>query len=310
MHSLRQTGPAHGRFFAQLLTGTHGLGPAGQNRQIGTACGIVIPVKNRPTLTTLPTLSRRLLPHALFYLFLSVWTVGPITPVHAQFFKERTTGIFVTAMPTWMYNGFTKTEDGDSVQGSDVSPLRMALGAGADLTLSSTTSLEPELWFFLQEYIALKEYNKTVPTQIETGSVVGDIAQTLGVGLSVPWVYTWKHAWADRWSFDGKAGLSFVFRIPLSGVDGTDAGPVGGYWIAGRFLYPQLGLGGNYQLTDTLQVGAGLDWYIPIYNLWDDDEPTPFLDETMLRWGLRVRWAVGTGATASESTGASAGTGE
>jgi hypothetical protein len=65
---------------------------------------------------------------------------------------------------------------------------------------------------------------------------------------------------------------------------------VGRYWIAGRFLYPELGLAADYRFTNRIQVGAGITWYIPVYNTWGRTEDTPFLDETMLRYGLRVRW--------------------
>jgi hypothetical protein len=218
---------------------------------------------------------------------------GVTAPVAAQLFGVGISQVYLTAMPTWMYNGFTETEDGDAVQGSDVSPLRMTFGAGFELRLNSTMSIEPEGWLFIQEYIALKDYDKTVPTQIETGSAVGDIAQTIGLGVTVPFVYTWQPDWTDRWRFDGRAGLGLVYRIPVGGVDGTDPGPVGIYWIAGRFVYPQIGVAADYQFTDRIRVGLGLDWFIPLYNLWDSDEPTPFLDETMLRWGVRVRWDVG-----------------
>ncbi|MFP4151957.1 MAG: hypothetical protein ACLFR8_04600 [Alkalispirochaeta sp.] len=218
-----------------------------------------------------------------------------VPPVSAQIFGIRISQVYLSAMPTWMYNGFTETADGDAVQGSDVSPLRMSFGAGFELRFFDTVSLEPEGWLFMQEYIALDEHDKTVPTQIETGSAVGDIANTIGLGISLPFVYTWEPAWAERWQFDGRAGLGLVYRIPIAGIDGTDAGPVGLYWIAGRFIYPLFGIAADYQFTDRIQVGIGLDWFVPLYNIWDSDEETPFLDETMLRWGARVRWDVGRG---------------
>ncbi|MDA3950016.1 MAG: hypothetical protein PF508_12465 [Spirochaeta sp.] len=218
---------------------------------------------------------------------------GAGIPAHAQIFGIRISQIYISAMPTWMYNGFTETQDGDPVQGSDVSPLRMTFGAGFELRLTDTMSVEPEGWLFMQEYIALKEYDKTVPTQIETGSAVGDIANTIGLAFSVPWVYTWRPEWSGKWEFDGRAGLALVYRIPIGGIDGTDAAPAAIYWIAGRFVYPQFGVAADYQFTERIQVGLGLDWYVPMYNIWDNDEPTPFLDETMLRWGARVRWTIG-----------------
>jgi hypothetical protein len=212
-------------------------------------------------------------------------------------FGLRITRLFVTAMPVWMYNGFTETADGDPVQGSEVSPMRMSFGAGIDLRLTESISFEPEGWVFTQEYIALNEYDKTVPTQIETGSQVGDIASTLGVALSVPFVYTISPTWAAQWEFRGSLGLSLVYRIPIRAIDGSEAGAVGRYWIAGRFIYPTMGLAADYRLTDSLQVGGGITWYVPFYNAWGRNEEVPFLDETMLRYGLRVRWSIGAGGS-------------
>lgn len=221
-----------------------------------------------------------------------VFGLAPM-PVYSQIFGVRISQVYLSLMPTWMYNGFTQTQGGDPVQGSDVSPLRMSFGAGFELRFWDLLSLEPEGWLFMQEYIALNEYDKTVPTQIETGSAVGEIANTIGFGISLPLVYTWDPPWSGQWQFDGRAGLGLVYRIPIAGIDGTDPGDVGIYWIAGRFIYPQFGIAADYQFTDRIQVGLGLDWYVPLYNLWDNDEATPFLDETMLRWGARVRWDVG-----------------
>ncbi len=193
-------------------------------------------------------------------------------------------------MPVWLYNGFTEDEDGNAVQGSDISPIRISFGVGVEIELSEQGSLQPELWFYLQEYIALDAYDKTVPTQIETGSAVGDIANTLSLALEIPWVYTLTFPDAPDWSVSGRGGLALVFRIPVAGVDGSDAGPVAGYWIAGRFLYPYIGVGADYRFTDRMEIGAGVSWYVPVYNLWDGGEQTGFLDETMLRYGLTVRY--------------------
>ena len=199
-------------------------------------------------------------------------------------------GLFLTAMPTWIYNGFTEDSEGNNVQGSDVSPLRMTFGGGAEVSLNERHRFEPQLWFYLQEYAALRSYDKTVPTQIETGAVVGDIANTLSIALALPWLYTFPWPVAEGWRFSAGLGVAFIFRIPLQDIDGTDGGAVGSYWIDGRFLYPQLNLAADYSLSERYQIGAGVEWYVPVYNGWAQTEPAPFLDETMLRLGLRVRY--------------------
>ena len=208
-------------------------------------------------------------------------------------FGLEITHLYASVMPAWTCNGFTEDGDGNPVQGSDVSPIRFSFGFGFDLQLSESLTLEPELWMFMQEYIALNDYDKTVPTQIETGSQVGDIANTIVFGVSVPVAYRFRPEWAGSWEFSTLGGLALVFRIPVAGVDGSDAGPVGRYWIAGRFLYPQLGVAADYPFTDRIDLGMGLTWLIPVYNIWGRNEDSPLLDETMLRYGLRVRWALG-----------------
>jgi len=220
--------------------------------------------------------------------------VAGTAPTAAQsLFGIRITQLYLSAMPTWIYNGFTEDGDGTPVQGSDVSPLRMSFGGGFELRLTDTLSVEPDIWMLMQEYIALRDYDKTVPTQIETGNQVGDIANTLTLALSVPVVYTFSPAAVPNWEFDGSAGLALIYRIPVAGIDNSRAGPVGRYWIAGRFIYPHLGVAADYRFTDRVQVGGGLTWYVPIYNIWGRNEASPFLDETMLRYGLRVRWRIG-----------------
>lgn len=198
-------------------------------------------------------------------------------------------------MPTWIYNGFTVDGDGTPVQGSDVSPLKLSFGAGFELRLTDRFALEPEVWILTQEYVALNAYDKTVPTQIETGNQVGDIANTVTLAFSVPAVYVWNPPAAPSWTFDGGAGLALIYRIPVSAVDDSRAGPVSLYWISGRFLYPEVRVAASYEISDGFEIGTGLTWYVPIYNIWGRNEDSPFLDETMLRYGLRVRWILGEG---------------
>lgn len=196
--------------------------------------------------------------------------------------------IFVTAMPAWIYNGFTRDSDGNNVQGSDVSPLRMTIGAGTAITLSERNRLEPQLWFYMQEYAALRDYDKTVPTQIETGVFTGDIANTLSIAISIPWQYTLPWPRAPEWDISAGLGAALIFRIPIEAIDGSKAGKVGAYWIDGRYIYPQVNLSLDYRLNERYSFGGGVEWFIPIYNGWAQSEPAPFLDETMIRMGLRI----------------------
>lgn len=218
----------------------------------------------------------------------------PLTQTPAQsLFGIRISELFVSAMPVWTYNGFLEDGNGTPVQGSDVSPITMSFGAGFELRLSPLFSIEPEGWLALQEYAALDAYDKVVPTQIETGSAVGDVGNAIIFGISVPAVFHWDPDWSGNWEFNGSAGLALVYRIPISAVEGSELGPIARYWFAGRFIYPELGVSADYQFAPRIHAGAGLTWYIPFYNTWGRNVDVGFLDETMLRYGLRVRWLIG-----------------
>ena len=202
----------------------------------------------------------------------------------------RWTHSYVSVAQSWIYNGFTETESGVPVQGSQVSPIRMSLGYGRSFAIGSNTALEAEAWAFVQEYAALDAFDKTVPTQIESGNAIGDIARLATLVFTVPWVYRLPWLADSAWSIDAKAGLSLAWRIPVAGVDGSRAGPAAGYFLRGRFIYPHIGFAGSYQFTERLALAIAAGWDVPIYNLWDSGPATPFLDETMVRYGLRVVW--------------------
>lgn len=230
--------------------------------------------------------------HRRMVIRLTITAFALLAPWHAaaQGLSLEPNGLFFTAMSTWTYNGFTTDSEGAPVQGSDVSPLRFTFGGGVVLALPGQSRVEPQLWVRRQEYIALRQYDKTVPTQIETGATPGDIADTVALALEVPWL--WRTPWFSQgpWELSAGGGLALVFRIPVRGIDGTDGGPVGQYWIAGRFVYPFVATVLDYRMTPNLHVGAGISWYVPVYNLWSESPPgVPFLDETMMRAGLRIR---------------------
>ena len=202
----------------------------------------------------------------------------------------RWTHSYVSAAQSWIYNGFTRTQRGVQVQGSQVSPIHMSIGYGLSFAYGTNTALETEAWIFVQDYAALTAHDKTVPTQIESGNAIGEIARLVTLVITVPWVYRFSWGSNDVWSFDAKAGLSFAWRIPIAGVDGSQVGPAAAYFIAGRFIYPHIGLAAGYRLNERIDLVIATGWDVPLYNLWDSGPVTPFLDETMVRYGLRVVW--------------------
>ena len=214
----------------------------------------------------------------------------PVIALAADAQSLRWTHSYVSVAQNLIYNGFTTTERGVPVQGSQVSPFHMSTGYGLSFAYGTNMALETEAWAFVQEYAALAAHDKTVPTQIESGNAVGEIARLVTLVITVPWVYRLPWGGGGAWSFEAKAGLSLAWRIPIAGVDGSQVGPATTYFLAWRFIYPHVGLAAGYRLNERIDLVIAAGWDVPLYNLWDSGPPTPFLDETMVRYGLRVVW--------------------
>jgi len=199
-------------------------------------------------------------------------------------------GYELHAGQSWIYNGFTTDDSGNPVQGSDVSPIRFTAGGAVRLKLFPGWELAPGMLLFRQEYLSLDAYDKTVPTQIESGGVLGDVASILTVIASSPFYYVRPIPGTDRFTVSAGASPSLVFRIPLSGIDGSRAGPVAGYFFRQlRFLMPELAVQTDYRFSDRFDIGVTVRWFIPIYNAWDTGEATGFLDENLLYIGTVIR---------------------
>jgi hypothetical protein len=190
----------------------------------------------------------------------------------------------------WIGNAYTVDADGDPVQGSDVSPLRFSPGFAARLRVNPYLAFVPGIDFYWQEYLDPDDHDKVVPTQIETGPAVGDLAGTLGVVLSAP-------LQLDRQvgeAFVLGAGLSptLAFRLPVIPIEGSEVEGIGSYFISdGRFLYPELQLFGKHVRSDTLRFGVLSRILFPVYNLWV--EPSlPFWDEMMIYTTLTIEYVL------------------
>lgn len=194
---------------------------------------------------------------------------------------------------TLIFNDFTTDAAGSPVQGSEVSPLRLTGGGGAVLHLGGNHYWSPQLSLLSQEYAALRNpayKGKVVPTQIETGRVVADIAGTLIAALSLPYSYRFRPAATPTWSFDLGISPAFVFRIPVVPIDGTSTEPIAAYFFSNaRFLMAELSAGAYYRFSERLDLGLTVRWFLPVYNGWAQTVPTSFLDEMLLFMGASVR---------------------
>ncbi len=198
----------------------------------------------------------------------------------------------------WIGNAFQETESGETVQGSDVSPLRFSPGLSARFRINENLVFSPGLDFYYQEYLApdMERYGddplKVVPTQIETGSAAGDIAGTLGLILSFP--FGWEFQLGESWTLTPAFSPTLAFRVPLFGIDGGDTDPVLQHFFSdGRFLYPEPRLRAAYAVSEQLELGIEFRGMIPIYNLWISEPDVAFWDEMMLSLNAGVVFLLG-----------------
>ncbi|TVR32308.1 MAG: hypothetical protein EA404_07945 [Spirochaetaceae bacterium] len=176
-------------------------------------------------------------------------------------------GLELRAGPTWIGNAYREYPDGSTVQGSDVSPLRIFGGAALPLVLQNGLILTPGIDFYWQEYLAAAEDGKVVPTQIETGSAAGDAAGTLGILLSMPVNREWQVR--QRLVLAAGAGPAFLLRLPLAPIEGSDVSALWSYFYSGlRFFYPETQGSIRYQVSDQFEFGGLLRVLWPVASLW------------------------------------------
>ncbi|TVR58576.1 MAG: hypothetical protein EA426_09650 [Spirochaetaceae bacterium] len=196
------------------------------------------------------------------------------------------TGVELHLGQAIILNGYRVDSAGDSVQGSDVSPIRFTAGAGARFRVNEAWFFSPSLRFFVQEYL-LTESGKAVPTQIETGRQLGAIGGTLGLIVGLP--FTWEYGLTDDVVFGLGASPSLLFRIPVVPIDGTEIGELRSYFVrAGRFLAPEFYGSVTYAVSDWAHAVLSIRTTVPVYNLWSEFD-VPFWDELMIIPTLTIR---------------------
>jgi hypothetical protein len=189
---------------------------------------------------------------------------------------------------SWIGNGYTEDADGNAVQGSDVSPLNFTAGFGVQMEFAPLVRFAPTLFLYWQEYLET-DNGKVVPTQIETGSAVGDLAGSLGLLLSLPYVYEWQLS--EELGVMAGFSPSLVFRLPMQPIEGSSLGGLYGYFFSeARFLVPELVGSLLYRVNDSIRFGLNLRLFLPMHNLWTEYE-VRFFDEAIIMPNLEVRIA-------------------
>ncbi|MEI8094109.1 MAG: hypothetical protein WCG80_07860 [Spirochaetales bacterium] len=89
-----------------------------------------------------------------------------------------------------------------------------------------------------------------------------------------------------------EVGLAFAVRFPIFAA-GTSAGdmalPITGWYLAGRFVYPNLGLGVLYQFSDRYTLFLRVQGMDPVFNLWDN---WTWWDQLLVNLNLGVRFSL------------------
>jgi hypothetical protein len=186
----------------------------------------------------------------------------------------------------WIGNGYTTDADGEPVQGSDVSPLNFTAGFGVDLEFAPRVRFAPSLFLYWQEYLETP-VGKAVPTQIETGTAAGEIAGSLGLILSMPYMYEWTLS--EEFAILFGASPSFVLRLPVQPIEGSELGGLYGYFFSeARFLVPEVVTSFLYRINETVRFGLNLRTFFPVHNLWTQYE-VDFYDEAIILPNLELR---------------------
>ncbi len=242
-------------------------------------------------------------------LLLALFLTIAATSAAAQTFIFE--GLEFRAGMLWIGNSFTETGDGESVQGSDVSPLRFSPGISALFKLPGLWRISPGVDFFYQEYLRPKDqpYDKVVPTQIEAGTVEGDIAGTFGMLLSFPIGPEFRPA--EDWRLSFAFSPTLTLRFPLVAIEGSDTGGHYQYFFSnGRFLTPELRLRAGYQMSPRVEAAVLLRGLYPVANLYADlEDGVAWWDEMMVGITLSIAYRFGGAESAAggDSNGAPAG---
>ncbi len=189
----------------------------------------------------------------------------------------------------WVGNGYRTDESGQAIQGSDVSPIKIAGSAGVDVRVSESLYFSPLATLHYGEYLRA-EGRKSVPTQIETGGEVGDVAGLLTLLVAAPWLYPVEIT--EKWELRLGGGPTLNFRIPVNSIAGSAGPVVGHFYTAARFISPEAWIGAGYAFRDNIDIGVTARTLIPLHNLWAD-YPVPFWDEMQILLSAQVRVAVG-----------------
>ncbi len=186
----------------------------------------------------------------------------------------------------WIGNAYREEYTGRYIEGSDVSPLLTFAGAAFDVPLGSTFRLSPGIDIWYKDYVFTE--GRAVPTQIETGPAVGQVAGTFGIVVSIP--IEARFALGGGLSIHGGIGPAVLLRAPIFPVEGSDTDQLVDYFYSnGRFFHPELRAGGDYEVSERIGIRFELRGFAPFGRIVTGNDGLPWWDQLMISGQVGMR---------------------
>ena len=112
-----------------------------------------------------------------------------------------------------------------------------------------------------------------------------------------------RFALGETVAMGGYAGLDLLIRFPFSPFSGVsildDQLPALGYFLAGRFLYPEIGAWLSWQAAKDVEIAFGVRSLWPVYRIWSPEVSgfSTFFHQVILAGTLGVTIPLGKPAT-------------
>lgn len=175
---------------------------------------------------------------------------------------------------TWSFRGSILIIPEDNGLQSDPTPILPTPGLAAAYPLNSLIGLEVSLDFYATYYGYSRVLQRAVPYAIENRStfVFGSVLAFQGV-FRLPINTTFS----ARFFAGPAADLRLCLVAPdLKGTDLSDAAAqtaevTNYFWGNGRWIFPFVGLGADYRLSDKYVLGFDTRLWFPLYRLWSGE---------------------------------------
>jgi hypothetical protein len=201
----------------------------------------------------------------------------------------------------WSVRGSILVFPEDNGADSAPMPILPSLGGGVSYALSDLLALEATLDLYGTTYDYAYNLERAIPANDEFRS-----AFVIGALLGFQPVFRFRPA-GDKFTVRAYGGLGFDLRIVLRayGIEDSEAhtnnnvnktGHTVGearsdinsyFWGSGRFIFPFVGGGMDFPLTEGIELGFDLRAWVPVWRLWSGED-LPFIDSFRFGLGFRV----------------------